>query len=192
VRAATPAIREGAARRDDKIAGWIVLTAFATGGGTSISAEWADAPGSAWGPPARPRRLVYLAMAGGSFALAIGGAILPGIPTLPFLIMTGRYAARVSPTIERLLQSRPWSAALLAEAEARSGATLDWRAVTKTIGPAVLFAAAILVLHPPLPVVLALELGLMAFLAWREMERSGGRMSPGAMPRAGLLQPLRG
>jgi uncharacterized membrane protein YbaN (DUF454 family) len=175
VQAATPAVRDRSARRHDDGAGWTVLTAFATGGGTSISAEWADRPGSGLESPARPRRLVDLAMAGGSFALAVGGAILPGIPTLPFLIMSGRYAVRVSPKIERLLQSQPWCAALLAEAEARSGAALDWRSLSKTIGMAVLFAAAILILHPPLPVVLALELGLMAFLASKEMERSGGR-----------------
>ncbi len=175
VRAATPAVRIGSARRDDDAAGWSVLTAFATGGGTSISAEWADAPGSALESPVPPRRLVNLAMAGGSFALAVGGVILPGIPTLPFLIMTGRYAVRVSPRIERLLLSQPWCAALLAQAEARSGATFDWRSLFKTIGLAVLFVAAVLILHPPLPVVLALELGLMAFLAWRELDRSDGR-----------------
>jgi uncharacterized membrane protein YbaN (DUF454 family) len=114
-------------------------------------------------------------MAGGSLVLAVGGAILPGIPTLPFLIMTGRHAVRVSPRIERLLLRHPWCAALLAEAGDRPGAALDWHSLSRTIGPALLFAAAILILHPPLPVVLAIELGLMAFLAWRETERSGGR-----------------
>ncbi len=175
VRTATPAVRGGSAGRDDHQAGWSILTAFPNGSGTSVSVEWADESESVPESPARPRRLVNLAMAGGSFALAVGGAILPGIPTLPFLILSGRYAVRVSPRIERLLQSQPWCAALLAEAEARSGATFDWRSLSRTIGPAVLFAAAILVLHPPLPVVLAIELGMMAFLAWREMERSGGR-----------------
>jgi uncharacterized membrane protein YbaN (DUF454 family) len=174
VRVATPAVRDGSAHREDQTAGWTVLTAFATGAGRSISAEWAGSPDSVPESPARPRRLVDLAMAGGSFALAVGGAILPGIPTLPFLIMTGRYAVRVSPRIESLLRRQPWCASLLAEAEARSGAPLDWCSLSKTIGLAVLFAAAILILHPPLPVVLALELGVMAFLASRERERSGG------------------
>jgi uncharacterized membrane protein YbaN (DUF454 family) len=178
VRAATPAVGDGSAGRHDDAAGWTVLTADATGGGTLISAECADAPGSARESPARPRRLVSLAMAGGCFALAVGGAILPGIPTLPFLIMSGRHAVRVSPRIERLLQSQPWCAAWLSQAEDRSGATFDWRSRSKTIGLAALFAVAILILHPPLPVVLAIELGLMTFLAWR---------TAGAMPRAGLL-----
>ncbi len=94
-------------------------------------------------------------MAGGSFVLAIGGVILPGVPTLPFVIMTGRYAVRVSPRIERLLTRQPWCAALLAEAETSRGPDFDWRSLAKTIGPAALFVAAILILHPPLPVVLA-------------------------------------
>ena len=118
-------------------------------------------------------RLVDLAMAGGSFVLAIGGVILPGVPTLPFVIMTGRYAVRVSPRIERLLTRQPWCAALLAEAETSRGPEFDWRSLAKTIGPASLFVAAILILHPPLPVVLALELGLMAYMAWRELGQPG-------------------
>ena len=135
-----------------------------------------DAPESADRPidaPKRSGRLVDLAMAGGSFALAIGGVILPGVPTLPFVIMTGRYAVRVSPRIERLLTRQPWCAAMLAEAETSAGPGFDWRSLAKTIGPAVLFVAAFLILHPPLPVVLALELGLMAYMAWREMGKPG-------------------
>jgi uncharacterized membrane protein YbaN (DUF454 family) len=179
VRAATPAVREGSACRDHATAGRVVLTAFAAGSGFPLSAQRADAVEPAWETPARPGRLVSLAWAGGSFALVVAGAILPGIPTLPFLIMTGRHAVRVSPRIERLLRSQPWCAAWLSEAEARSGATLDRRSLSRTIGLAVLFAAAILTLHPPMPVVLALELGLMAFLTWR---------TAGAMPRTGVLR----
>ena len=110
-------------------------------------------------------------MAGGSFVLAIGGIILPGIPTLPFLIKTGRYAVRVSPRIEQLLKSQPWCAAMLAEAEAASGPGIDRRSLSRMICLAAVFAAAFLILHPPLPVVLALELGLMACFAWPELDK---------------------
>ncbi len=182
IRAATPAVREGSGLRDGDRAGWTVLTAVACDGGASVR-EWSrdtpDDPICVAFPvedATRSRRLVNLAMAGGSLVLAVGGVILPGIPTLPFVIMTGRYAVRVSPRIERLLKSQPWCAAMLAEGEGSSGRDTDWRSLSRMIGLAALFVAAILILHPPLPVVLALELGLMAYLAWREMGNKPGRL----------------
>jgi uncharacterized membrane protein YbaN (DUF454 family) len=160
VRAATSAVRDGA------------TSSRATRGTssdvrTSAKRSVAARTGS--------RRLADLAKAAASLALAVGGAVLPGIPTLPFLILSGRYAIRVSPGIERLLMSRPWCAALLTEAENPSGPTLDWRSLGKTIGLVVLFTAASVILHPPLPVVLVVELGTIVFLGWRELDRSAGR-----------------
>jgi uncharacterized membrane protein YbaN (DUF454 family) len=100
---------------------------------------------------------------------------LPGIPTLPFLILSGRYAARVSPGIERLLMGQSWCAALLTKVEIPSGPTLDWRSHLRMIGLAMLFTAGSLIVHPPLPIVLGLEFGLVVFLVWRELDRSVGR-----------------
>jgi uncharacterized protein len=185
IRAATPAVREGLGGRDVAPDSWTVLTAFACDGGASVQ-EWRpDAPGDPICVPfpgedaTRSRRLVNLAMAGGSFVLAIGGIILPGIPTLPFVIMTGRYAVRLSPRIERLLKSQPWCAATLAEADAACGPNIDWRSLSRMIGMGACFVTAFLILHPPLPVVLALELGLMAYFAWREMGNKPGRLDFG-------------
>jgi uncharacterized protein len=53
------------------------------------------------------RRLYYLAMAGGSFVLTLVGLIVPGIPTVPFLLATSYYLVRSSPRLSRLL-SRSW------------------------------------------------------------------------------------
>ncbi len=128
IRSATPAVRDGSGRRS----GWTILTAFPTAadGGAHVR-EWrkdsSHAAMSADHPidtSKRSGRLVDLAMAGGSFVLAIGGVILPGIPTLPFVIMTGRYAIRVSPRIERLLTRQPWCARA-----AGGGGDLRWPGV---------------------------------------------------------------
>jgi uncharacterized membrane protein YbaN (DUF454 family) len=156
VQAATPAVRDGDGGGEEAAAGPGVVTAAATG-------------------EVAPRRLGDLAMAAGALALAVAGAVLPGIPALPFLIVSGRHAARLSPRIERLLQGQPWCAALLAEADARAGEPTDWRSLAKTVGLAALCAAAILILHPPMPLVFALEMGVMALLAWKELRRSDGR-----------------
>jgi uncharacterized membrane protein YbaN (DUF454 family) len=187
VRAATPSLRDRAGSRDSTKAGRDMRTVLATEDLTSTRGTREATPGkpvSAGRPLAAPtgsRNLTDFAMAGGCFALAVGGIILPGIPTLPFLIMSGRYAIRVSPTVERLLMSRPWCAELLRNARNRSGRTIDPRSLLNTIALGVLFAGAFLIIHPPLPVVMGLELGLMAFLGWRELDSSACRQ-PGQLP----------
>lgn len=53
------------------------------------------------------RRGLYLGLAGVSFALAIIGVAVPGLPTVPFLLATSYFLASSSPALnERLLQSR--------------------------------------------------------------------------------------
>jgi len=53
------------------------------------------------------QRWAYLTLAGGSFAMSIVGVAVPGIPTVPFVLLTSYFLVRSSPTLnERLLQSR--------------------------------------------------------------------------------------
>ncbi|MBM4201509.1 MAG: DUF454 domain-containing protein, partial [Gammaproteobacteria bacterium] len=53
------------------------------------------------------RRLFYLALGTGSLAMAVIGLVLPGVPTVPFLLASSYYLARSSPALHRrLLASR--------------------------------------------------------------------------------------
>lgn len=53
------------------------------------------------------RKVYYLVMASGSFTLTIVGFIVPGVPTVPFLMATSYYLVRSSPRLnEKLLRSR--------------------------------------------------------------------------------------
>ena len=67
-------------------------------------------PATSQGTPAvarGPRRWYYLALAGGSFTLTVVGLVVPGIPTVPFLMATSYYLARSSPRLNKAL-SRSW------------------------------------------------------------------------------------
>jgi hypothetical protein len=53
------------------------------------------------------RRLTYLSLAGASFAVAVVGVAVPGIPTVPFLLVSSYFLVRSSPSLHRrLLDSR--------------------------------------------------------------------------------------
>jgi uncharacterized membrane protein YbaN (DUF454 family) len=63
------------------------------------------------------KRLGFLAMAGGSFALSLAGLIVPGIPTVPFLLATSYYLARSSPALDSALRHAPFLGPILTEWE---------------------------------------------------------------------------
>jgi len=64
-----------------------------------------------------PRRLLYMAMGGGCFVLTLVGLVVPGIPTVPFLMAAGYYLARSSPTLHRCLIRSRFFGPILAEWE---------------------------------------------------------------------------
>jgi uncharacterized membrane protein YbaN (DUF454 family) len=114
------------------------------------------------------RPLVDLVLAGGSLTMAVAGAVLPGIPSLPFLVLTVRHAARVSPQFDEFLRRQSWAAALLDHADnTGSILRLDAERLPQVLLCTVFAAAMLMILHPPLPVVMALELGVMAFVCYR-------------------------
>jgi uncharacterized membrane protein YbaN (DUF454 family) len=175
VRAATPAVRDGSASRDGSSSGWTILTGFTSAGQTLLAATRGDSTvesRSAERPVATAAgsgRVANLVMAGASFALAVGGIILPEIPALPFLIMSARYAVRLCPGFEQRLMRQTWCATWLPKAEDLAGTTLDWRSSLPMIGLSALVALALLIIQPPYPVVIGLELGLMGLFGWHEL-----------------------
>ena len=59
------------------------------------------------------RKAAYLGLAAFFFGLGATGAILPGLPTTPFLLLTSYFLLRASPKLnERLLNSRMFGSIL--------------------------------------------------------------------------------
>lgn len=67
----------------------------------------ASSPGSEPTLVTGPRRLLYLAAGGGSVLMTIVGVIVPGIPTVPFLLSSSYFLARSSPRAHALLEATP-------------------------------------------------------------------------------------
>ncbi len=66
-------------------------------------------PGSTEGPDLvrGPKRLLYLAAGAGSVVMTVVGVIVPGIPTVPFLLASSYFLARSSPRAHALLEATP-------------------------------------------------------------------------------------
>lgn len=182
--AATASIRDRTAVIQDATANWTTLTVLARAAGRSTRQAPEDRPGRVHigntpGPPeptsaahGRASRLVDLAAAGGSLTMAVAGVILPGIPSMPFWLLTVRHVVRLSPPIERVAGKRPLLAALLSQAE-QSGNFMrfDWRSTMKMLAITAVGSALYYIFQPPLPILIGLEIGVMTFIALRKMGR---------------------
>ena len=71
------------------------------------------------------RRYLYFAMAGGSLALSMVGLIVPGIPTVPFLLAGSFYLARSSRRLHDKLTASRFPGQMLTEWETYRGMSQD-------------------------------------------------------------------
>jgi uncharacterized protein len=119
-------------------------------------------------------RLADMVLAGGSLAMAVAGAVLPGIPALPFLVLAASRAARLSPELDRYLRRYSWCDSLLNHADSFEGLlSLERRSVVKMLLLTAAAGAAFALVHPPLPVVIGLEIGVMMAICIKEASRRG-------------------
>ena len=78
------------------------------------------------------RRFRYLMLAAGSFALTFVAIMVPGLPTVPFLLATSYYLARSSPRLDTKLMHTVFFGPILEEWEHHGG--LSRRSKAKLIG----------------------------------------------------------
>ena len=100
----------------------------------------------------------------------------PGFLRLPFLVLAASRAARLSPELDRYLRRYSWCDALLNRADSSEGLlSLDRRSVVKMLLLTAAAGAAFALVHPPLPVVIGLEIGVMMAICIKEAGRRGIR-----------------
>ena len=109
------------------------------------------------------RRLRYLALAGGSFTLTLVGLVVPGIPTVPFLLATSYYLARSSPRLNDRLRRTALFGPILVEWEQYHGLSRASKAKLITLTAAIVVVT--LAVGASSPAVVAVILVIALFSA---------------------------
>jgi uncharacterized membrane protein YbaN (DUF454 family) len=110
------------------------------------------------------RRLRYLALAAGSFAMTMVGLVVPGVPTVPFLLATSYYLARSSPRLNDRLRRTAIFGPILVEWEQYHG--LSQYSKAKLIGLTAAIVVVTVVLSAASPVAMVVILIIALFSAY--------------------------
>jgi uncharacterized membrane protein YbaN (DUF454 family) len=102
------------------------------------------------------KRLLYLALAGGSFAMTLVAVFVPGIPTVPCLLATSYFLTRSSPRLNERLRRTEVFGPILGEWERNRA--LSWSSKGKLIGLTVSIVLVSIALTPLSPIALVLIL----------------------------------
>src|SRR5271157_1882841 len=102
------------------------------------------------------QRLRYMAMAGGAFTMTLVGLVVPGVPTVPFLLATSYYLARSSPALNERLRRTAFFGPILQEWEGHGALSLTSKG--KLIGLTATIVVVTVVLAPLTPLALSVIL----------------------------------
>ena len=133
------------------------------------------APGAGWtGQEELPvmtdsERWLCMAMGGGSLVAALAGLIVPGIPSRLFSCFQPIISCLRRLRFNAGLKVCRNSGKSLRKLEASGQVVLDRSTLLKSLGMAILLGLMFLVIHPPLPLVVGIELGLTVFVGLREI-----------------------
>ncbi|MDG3007111.1 hypothetical protein [Paludisphaera mucosa] len=111
-----------------------------------------------------------LLLAGGSFLMVGVGVVLPGIPSAPFALSALYFSVRLWPGLRQWLARFPRLLAVLDAPLPRP----ELREVVRTVVIAALAVGTFAFLHPPLILVVGLEVVLLAVYVGRWLRRDAG------------------
>jgi uncharacterized membrane protein YbaN (DUF454 family) len=109
------------------------------------------------------RRIPDLALAGSCFLLTLAGLILPGIPTVPFLVATSFFLGRSSPRLHARLLRSPVLGTVLREWERYRGLSPESKNKLMTMSLAILLLSAALDPLDPVAITLTMLFSMLAF-----------------------------
>jgi uncharacterized membrane protein YbaN (DUF454 family) len=118
-----------------------------------------------------PARWLYLALGGSALVMTVVGLIVPGIPTVPFLLLSSYGFARSSPRMNHWLRETRFFGPILVEWEQYGG--LSQSSKKKLIGLTVVIVLVAIILGQLSPLVLVLIL-VMASLSAYGLSRMPG------------------
>jgi uncharacterized membrane protein YbaN (DUF454 family) len=118
------------------------------------------------------RRVIYKALGWASVGMAVVGAILPGIPTAPFVILAGYFFIRSSPEAHAWLRQSRWFGTLLRDWEEHRGVRRSIR--NAAVGLIAVSMVLVTLLELPIPLlatILPLQLvGILIVLRLRVID----------------------
>ena len=96
------------------------------------------------------KRMRYKAMAGGAFTLTLVGLVVPGVPTVPFLLATSYYLARSSPFLNDRLRRTAFFGPILQEWEGHAALSLTSKGKLLGLTATIVFVTVVLAPLTPL------------------------------------------
>jgi uncharacterized membrane protein YbaN (DUF454 family) len=132
---------------------WLTLSAYPLSGKRLLAAGGQPVPmqdgSSVIEVATGARRVMYLALAGGAFTMTLVGLVLPGVPTVPFLLMTSYCLARSSPALNARLRQSTFFGPIIVEWEQQGG--LSRSSKRKLMGLTVAIGVVALIVSPLTP-----------------------------------------
>jgi uncharacterized membrane protein YbaN (DUF454 family) len=137
-----------------------------------------------------PKRWIYLALGAGSLAMTVVGLIVPGIPTVPFLLLSSYGFARSSPRTNQWLRETRFLGPILTEWEQHGG--LSQRSKRKLIGLTVVIILIAVALAPlsPLGLVLILVVASLSTYGVCRLPNSPEEPEPSAPTARRAMPPV--
>ncbi len=108
------------------------------------------------------RRLRYLALAGGSFTMTLIGLVVPGVPTVPFLLATSYYLARSSPWLNDRLRRTALFGPILVEWEQHHALSFSSKAKLMSLTAAITVVTVALSAAAPAVLVVIIVIALLS------------------------------
>ncbi len=136
------------------------------------------------------RRWKYTALAGGAFVLTIVGLILPGIPTFPFLLATGYYLARSSPSLDAWFRRTAFFGPMLQEWEDHGALSRNSKGKLVLLTAAIVVVSAVFMALAPTSVGVMVLLSLIGFYGIWRMPNLANDAQVGLLGRAGAVLAL--